>query len=228
VFLADDYPGIVAAVARLLAPTCDVVGHVVTGVGLLEAVAHLQPDVMVVDVHLPGMNGLEACRRIRESSLNAAVVVISAATDAELQSAALAAGASAFINKYKMADELEAAVRQAFCEASASEGPDLLVSWVTSVRDAAVARVIRQAWPHRPSVRRCDPKPHGAIIRSRFAEGVSEAHRIPSRAIRALVEAILLEPDGERLKITLKGDLAGILSAARDTKRSPDTGDLID
>jgi hypothetical protein len=46
-------------------------------------------------------------------------------------------------------------------------------------------------------------------------------------AIRALVEAIVLEPDGERLKITLKGDLAGMLSAARDTKRSSDTGDLM-
>jgi hypothetical protein len=45
--------------------------------------------------------------------------------------------------------------------------------------------------------------------------------------IRALVEAIVLEPDGERLNITLKGDLAGMLSAARDSKRSPDTGDLM-
>jgi site-specific DNA recombinase len=41
-------------------------------------------------------------------------------------------------------------------------------------------------------------------------------------AIRALVEAIVLEPDCEHLKISLKGDLAGMLSAARDTKRSPD------
>jgi site-specific DNA recombinase len=46
-------------------------------------------------------------------------------------------------------------------------------------------------------------------------------------AIRALVEAIVLEPDVERLKITLKGDLAGMLSAATDSKRSPDTGDLM-
>jgi site-specific DNA recombinase len=46
-------------------------------------------------------------------------------------------------------------------------------------------------------------------------------------AIRALVEAIMLEPDGDRLNITLKGDLAGMLSAARDSKRSPDTGDLL-
>ena len=45
-------------------------------------------------------------------------------------------------------------------------------------------------------------------------------------AIRALVEAIVLKQDGEDLKITLKGDLAGMLSAARDSKRSPDTGDL--
>ena len=46
-------------------------------------------------------------------------------------------------------------------------------------------------------------------------------------AIRALIETILLEPEGDELKITLKGDLAGMLSAARDSKRSPDTGDLL-
>jgi len=46
-------------------------------------------------------------------------------------------------------------------------------------------------------------------------------------AIRGLIEAILLEPDDGRLKITLKGDLTGMLSAARDSKRSPDTGDLL-
>jgi hypothetical protein len=46
-------------------------------------------------------------------------------------------------------------------------------------------------------------------------------------AIRALIEVILLEPDGNQLTITLKGDLAGMLSAARDSKRSPDTGDLL-
>ena len=46
-------------------------------------------------------------------------------------------------------------------------------------------------------------------------------------AIRALIETILLEPDGDELKIMLKGDLAGMLSAPRDSKRSPDTGDLL-
>ena len=54
-----------------------------------------------------------------------------------------------------------------------------------------------------------------------------ESRTAPSNAIRDLIEAILLEPDGEQLKITLKGDLAGMLSAARDSKRSPETGDLL-
>ncbi len=56
----------------------------------------------------------------------------------------------------------------------------------------------------------------------------SEESRTGAReAIRALIEAILLEPDGDRLNITLKGDLAGLLSAARDSKRLPETGDLL-
>ena len=54
-----------------------------------------------------------------------------------------------------------------------------------------------------------------------------ESHTGAREAIRALIEAIVLEPDEERLKIALKGDLAGMLSAARDTTRSPDTGDLM-
>ena len=48
------------------------------------------------------------------------------------------------------------------------------------------------------------------------------AAQAPGEAIRALIEAVVLEPDGERLKITLNGDLAGMLSAARDSKRSPE------
>jgi hypothetical protein len=52
------------------------------------------------------------------------------------------------------------------------------------------------------------------------------ATRGAREAIRAVIESLLLEPYGDQLKITLKGDLAGMLNAARDSKRSPDTGDL--
>jgi hypothetical protein len=56
----------------------------------------------------------------------------------------------------------------------------------------------------------------------------NEERRAAAReAIGPLIEAMLLEPDGKQLKITLKGDLAGLLSAARDSNRSPDVGNLL-
>ena len=54
-----------------------------------------------------------------------------------------------------------------------------------------------------------------------------ESHMAARGAVRALIDAIVLEPDGDQLKITLEGDLTGMLSAARDSKRPPDTGDLL-
>ena len=71
----------------------------------------------------------------------------------------------------------------------------------------------------RSNVPRWPAKKVGSLCHALESE---ESRTGAADAIRALVEAIVLEPDGERLKITLKGDLAGMLSAARDSKRSPD------
>jgi CheY-like chemotaxis protein len=64
VLIADDYPPMVAALRGLLSAECDVVGTVADGTELLESVARLQPDVVVADLNLPGVSGLEACREI--------------------------------------------------------------------------------------------------------------------------------------------------------------------
>jgi|KBSMisStandDraft_5_1062788.scaffolds.fasta_scaffold1010139_2 CheY-like chemotaxis protein len=123
VLVADDYPELVAAISEVLSLSCDVVGHVADGAALLEAVTRLRPDVVVADVHLRGMNGLEACRHITQSPPHAAVVLVSAAADAEMRSLALAAGACAFVSKYAIGDDLAAAVTQAF-ETTRLDGRD--------------------------------------------------------------------------------------------------------
>ena len=64
VLLADDYPDMVKAVSRLLALDCEIVGSVADGSALLEAAQRLQPDVIVLDVNLPNVHSLEACREI--------------------------------------------------------------------------------------------------------------------------------------------------------------------
>ena len=64
VLLADDYPDIVKALSRLLALDFEIVGSVTDGSALLETAQRLQPDVIVLDVHLPNVDTLEACREM--------------------------------------------------------------------------------------------------------------------------------------------------------------------
>lgn len=106
VLVADDHPGMVRAVSRLLAPSYDVVGSVADGAGLLEAAGRLRPDVIVLDVHLPNVDGLAACRLVTQANPEMQVVIFSAADNPALKRRALEAGAFAFVNKLAAVDNL--------------------------------------------------------------------------------------------------------------------------
>jgi len=110
VLIADDYPGIVSAIGRLLAPDCDVVGSVADGSALLEAAERLQPDVVVLDVNMPKLNGLDACRLLRKTIPHTKVIMLTAMIDAAIMQQALALGASAFIAKQAVGDDLLSAI----------------------------------------------------------------------------------------------------------------------
>ena len=114
VLLADDYPGFIAALRRLLARhDYDVVGSVGDGARLLDEAARLQPDVIVLDLNMPGMNGIDACRELARLTPRAKVILLTAESDAEIRRVALAAGASAFIEKEAVVTDLVPAVREA-------------------------------------------------------------------------------------------------------------------
>jgi len=83
VLLADDYPDLLIAFKRLLAPSCEVVGCVADGTALYETMATLQPDVIVVDLFIPPSNGLEICRHIKQVAPETPVIIFSAFIDAE-------------------------------------------------------------------------------------------------------------------------------------------------
>ena len=110
VLLADDFPGLHDALARLLTVSCDVVGRASDGLEAIDAARRLQPDVVVLDVLMPGMNGLEACREIKSAAPAANVIVITAADDADLSARALEAGAAALILKFRLATDLVPAI----------------------------------------------------------------------------------------------------------------------
>ena len=111
VLVADDHPDVAQAVCRLLALDYEIVGTVADGSALLEAVQRLEPDVVVLDVNLPKVHGLEACRQLTQMNPAIKVVVFSAMSESELGEALIAAGASAFVSKLA-SDDLPATIRR--------------------------------------------------------------------------------------------------------------------
>ena len=112
VLIADDHPGVSKAVCRLLALDCDVVGTVADGSAVIEAAQRLQPDVIVLDLHLPNGNGLEACRQIMKVNPATKVIVFTAMNDPDVRQRALEVGASAFVSKTSGDGNLVATVKR--------------------------------------------------------------------------------------------------------------------
>ena len=113
--MADDHPGMSAAIRRLLvAHDFEVVGSVEDGARVLEEAARLQPDLILLDLHMPNMNGIDACRELTRMLPRTRTIVITA-EDPVVRPAALAAGAFAFVEKRALHTDLLPAVRLA-CE----------------------------------------------------------------------------------------------------------------
>jgi CheY-like chemotaxis protein len=116
VLLADDYPDMVKAVSRLLAQHCEIVGSVADGTALLQTAQRLQPDVIVLDVNLPNISALEACREITRATPTMKVIIFTA-IDRAASPAFLQAGASAFVSKAAAGDLLSTIKRLCIDEA---------------------------------------------------------------------------------------------------------------
>ncbi len=106
VLLADDYPDMVKAISRLLSLDCDIVGTVADGSALLETAQRLEPDVIVLDMHLPNIDSLQACREITHVNPKTKVIMFTAMDGQGVSQAFLEAGASAFISKHASLDLL--------------------------------------------------------------------------------------------------------------------------
>jgi DNA-binding NarL/FixJ family response regulator len=101
VLIAEDHPGVTKAICRLLALDCDIVGHLADGSDVVEAALRLQADVIVVDLNLPHVQGLEVCSQVKQVTPDTKVIVYSAMNDPDVKRRAFEAGASAFVAKGK-------------------------------------------------------------------------------------------------------------------------------
>lgn len=113
VLLADDHTLLLEAFKRMLAAECDVVGAVADGRALLEAAPKLKPDVIVLDIAMPRLNGIDACRLLQPKLPDAKWVFLTVNEDADLAREAFRLGASGFLLKSSAASELFTAIQKA-------------------------------------------------------------------------------------------------------------------
>jgi DNA-binding NarL/FixJ family response regulator len=137
------------ALKGVLEPRCEVVGMVGDGRSLLEAAAKLQPDIIVVDIAMPQLNGLDAARQIKHSMPRVKLIFMTMNEDPYLVGEAFRAGASAYLVKQAAALELTNAIElvlkgRSYVTPSIADGLDKIALRSPNVRDHAPEPTPRQ------------------------------------------------------------------------------------
>jgi DNA-binding NarL/FixJ family response regulator len=112
VLLADDHAIVAEGLVSLLRDEFELVGAVRDGCALVEAVRELWPDIVVADISMPLLSGLEALRQLRADGITVKVIFLTMYTDAHLASEALRAGASGYVLKHSAGEELVRALHE--------------------------------------------------------------------------------------------------------------------
>jgi DNA-binding NarL/FixJ family response regulator len=113
VLLADDHAEVLAQAAHVIAREFEVVGSVTNGLDLITAAARFNPDVIVLDITMPGLNGIEAARQLQRAGCRARLVFLTVHEDPDYVHAALYAGGTAYVAKVHLASHLVTAIHEA-------------------------------------------------------------------------------------------------------------------
>jgi DNA-binding NarL/FixJ family response regulator len=113
VLLADDHEAMLEQVRSILSKDFDVVGAVGNGRDALTEVERLDPDVLVIDISMPVLNGLQTAAQLMSKKCRTRIVFLTVHDDQDYVDAALAAGASGYVTKSHVTTELVPAIREA-------------------------------------------------------------------------------------------------------------------
>jgi len=111
IVVADDHPGVRAMVRDILEPMFEVIGTADNGQCLVEVALRLQPEVIVTDITMPVLGGIEAADQLKKSGSCAKIVFLTVHSDPDFVRACLNAGASGYLLKPRMQTDLLPAIR---------------------------------------------------------------------------------------------------------------------
>jgi DNA-binding NarL/FixJ family response regulator len=207
ILLADDHQMLVDALTRVVEPQCEVVGTACDGRALLEAAARLRPEVVVLDIAMPLLNGLDAARHLKQTMPKVKLIFMTMNEEPDLVGEAFRAGASAFLLKQGSAFELTEAIDEvmkggSYVTPSAAEGQAKI-----SLRDPKAQERV------------AEPTPRQREVIQLLAEGhsmkeVAEALKITKRTVAAhkyaVMELLHLKTNAELVQYAIKHRIISI------------------
>ncbi len=113
VVLADDHQALVASIRRILGEEYEVVGVVENGSQAVDAVLTLNPDVLVIDISMPVLDGLQAARQLQKANCRTKIVFLTIHEDHDFVAAAFSAGAVGYVTKARLSTDLVPAILEA-------------------------------------------------------------------------------------------------------------------
>jgi DNA-binding NarL/FixJ family response regulator len=113
--IAEDHPEVLSELRVRLGKVFEIIGAVEDGKQAIDAVLRLDPDVLVLDISMPLMNGLQAAARLRDVKCRTKIVILTVYEDHEYISAAFSSGASAYVTKRHLGRDLVTAIREVLC-----------------------------------------------------------------------------------------------------------------
>ena len=203
--LADDHLLVAEALKSLLTPEFELVGVVEDGRALVEAAARLRPDVIVTDVTMPRLNGIDALIQLRQGGDRVPVVFLTMHKDVTFARRALEAGASGFVLKHSAPAELVTAIRAALSGKT----------YLTPQLAGEVLEAMKQA-PDRAADPIASVTPRQREVLQLLAEGRSAKEIASSLSISArtvefhkyqLMEALDLHTNAELIHFAIKHGL---------------------
>ena len=112
VLLADDHSLVAAGISKLLEPDCELLGTVTDGRTLINSANTTHPDVILIDISMPGLNGFEAAREIRKTLPSCKVLFITMHSERDYVQEAFRSGGAGYVFKGSTAEELPIAIRE--------------------------------------------------------------------------------------------------------------------